>query len=84
MCFSFSTYFIIFLQDDIIYYMINNSIVILLSVKFIFRCRLMPAVLSRPAFIILMYNVMNIVFPSSHLKKIQTNHTVEIKNIFML
>ena len=53
MCFSFSTYFIVLLWDDLIYCMINNSIFLFLTVKFIFSCGVITAVLSRLDFIIL-------------------------------
>ena len=48
MWFSFRTYFIIFLQDYFIHWMINNRIVLLMYVKFISSRRVMTAVLSRP------------------------------------
>ena len=51
--FLFSTYFIIFLQEDFINYTLNNSIIPLLTVKFLPDCRIVPAVLSRPAFSVL-------------------------------
>ena len=53
MWFLFSTYFIIFLQDDLIHCMVNNRIFILLYVKFISVCGIVPTVLSRPTFSIL-------------------------------
>ena len=53
MCFSFSTNFINFLQDDIMHCMINNSIVLFLSVKYPFSCGVIPVVCSRPDFRIL-------------------------------
>ena len=53
MCFNISTYFIILLYNYIIHCMINNIIILLLSVKFIFSCGFMNAVLNRLAFLIL-------------------------------
>ena len=50
MWFRFSTYFIIFLQNDLIHCMINNIIVLLLFVTFISSCGIMPTVLRRPDF----------------------------------
>ena len=50
---SLITNFIIFLHEDFIHCMINNSIFIFLSVKFIYVCGIVPAVLNRPNFNIL-------------------------------
>ena len=50
MCFSFRTYFIIFLKEDFIHCTIDNIIILLLSGKLFSSCRIMPAVLSRPSF----------------------------------
>ena len=50
MCFSLSTYFIIFQQDNLIHCIINNTTVILLSVKFTSSHGIISAVLSRPDF----------------------------------
>ena len=48
MCFLFGTYFIILLQEDFIYCLYNNIIVLFLTVKFISNCGIVPAVLSMP------------------------------------
>ena len=53
MWFLFRSYFIIFFQDNLIHCMINNSIVLLMYLKFIFVRGIIPTVLSNPAFSIL-------------------------------
>ena len=57
LCFSFSTYFIILLKDYLIHCMINKIIVLFLSVKFIYICGIIPTVLSRNSFRILISKV---------------------------
>ena len=51
MWFSFSTYFLILMQYNFIHCMINNNIVLFLSVNILFSCRLMTTILIRPDFI---------------------------------
>ena len=46
----FSTYFLFFLKEDFINCTVNNIIILLLPVKFISVCRIMPAVLSMTTF----------------------------------
>ena len=53
MFFLFSTNFIIFLQEYFIQCMVLNSTFLLLPVKFLSVCRIVPVVLSRPTCIIL-------------------------------
>ena len=53
MCFIFSTYFIIFVQKDFIHCMINDSIFLLLYVKFISGRGIVLVVLGRDAFRVL-------------------------------
>ena len=50
MLFSYSSYSIILIHDDLINCIINNIIVLFLSVNFIFSWGVMPVVLSRPTF----------------------------------
>ena len=50
MCFLFCAYFNIFLQEDFIHFLFNNSIVILLPVNFFNACRVVPTVIIRPNF----------------------------------
>ena len=49
----FSTSFLVILQDDIIHFTMNSSIVILLSSNFFLGFRIITTVLGRPAFIII-------------------------------
>ena len=53
MCFLFSTYFIIFLQEKWIHCFFNNSIVLFLPVKYISVLRIVSAVIIMPNFSIL-------------------------------
>ena len=52
-CSILSTYFLVFFQEDFINYTVNNSIILLIPIKFISWCGIVTAVLSRPTFIIL-------------------------------
>ena len=49
-CFSFITYFIIFLEVDFVHCLFNHKIALVLSVKFISGRVIMPAVISRYSF----------------------------------
>ena len=49
----FSTYFLVFLQEYFINCNVNNIIILLVPVKYISVCRIVPTVLSRPTFRIL-------------------------------
>ena len=53
----FSTYFIIFLQEYSLCCLFNNSIVLLMSIKLPYVCRIFPAVLSRYTFRIIITKV---------------------------
>ena len=50
LCFFPILHFIIFLKNDLINWNVNNRIIILLPVKFIYVCSLVTTVLSRPTF----------------------------------
>ena len=50
-CSLLSTYFFIFLQEYLINCTVTDSIILLLPVKFISVCGIMPAVFSRPTLI---------------------------------